>query len=85
MSEPLSKIDSAVGGLAEDSSPTIDKATSPTKTKKAARSPKDTKAASPTSPKTSPDKKDSGVMSVNDLEPQGIELQIAPQTQATGW
>lgn len=91
MSEPLSVADSAVKGLAQNSSPAIDIPTSPTKTKKGgkpskdAKDAKDVKAASPTSPKDGSDKKDSGVMNINDLEAQGIGLQIAPATQTTGW
>ncbi|KAL2109192.1 hypothetical protein VUR80DRAFT_2846 [Thermomyces stellatus] len=31
------------------------------------------------------EKKNSGVMNINDLEKEGIELQISPETQRTGW
>jgi hypothetical protein len=63
MSEPLSKVDSAVQGLS--SSP-------PTKTedKKTRRQ---SSAAAP------------GVWNVNDLEAEGRDLELAPETQKTGW
>ncbi|KAK3381698.1 hypothetical protein B0H63DRAFT_212572 [Podospora didyma] len=59
MSEPLTKVDSAVQGLS--SSP-----------------PKETKHRRASSSAT-------GVMNINDLEAQGIELQIAKETQKLGW
>ncbi|KAI1915733.1 hypothetical protein LOZ53_002286 [Ophidiomyces ophidiicola] len=57
MSEPLTKIDSAVAGI-------------------------------PASPETKKSKRvtqDSGVMNINDLEKEGIELKIAPETQKLNW
>jgi hypothetical protein len=59
MSEPLSKVDSAVQGLS--SSP-----------------PKETKHRRASSSAN-------GVMNINDLEAQGIDLQIAKETQKLGW
>ncbi|KAG5921860.1 hypothetical protein E4U42_005683 [Claviceps africana] len=59
MSEPLTKVDSAVQGLSS----------SPPKDKGHRR--QSSSAA--------------GVMNVNDLEKEGIELQIAFETQKTGW
>jgi hypothetical protein len=59
MSEPLTKVDSAVQGLS--SSP-----------------PKETKHRRASSSAN-------GVMNINDLEAQGIELQIAKETQQLGW
>ncbi|ORY58407.1 uncharacterized protein BCR38DRAFT_489334 [Pseudomassariella vexata] len=59
MSEPLTKVDSAVGGLSS----------SPPKEKGHRRA--SSSAA--------------GVMNINDLEKDGIELQIAKETQKTGW
>ncbi|KAG6002569.1 hypothetical protein E4U21_002952 [Claviceps maximensis] len=59
MSEPLTKVDSAVQGLSS----------SPPKDKGHRR--QSSSAA--------------GVMNVNDLEKEGIELQIAIETQKTGW
>ncbi|KAK1754034.1 hypothetical protein QBC47DRAFT_385452 [Echria macrotheca] len=59
MSEPLTKVDSAVQGLS--SSP-----------------PKETKHRRASSSAN-------GVMNINDLEAQGIELQIAKETQRLGW
>ncbi|SPQ26781.1 aa1a86e8-90e1-41a6-9ea4-ffc77a396d9f [Thermothielavioides terrestris] len=56
MSEPLTKVDSAVQGLE----------TKETKQRRASSSA-------------------TGVMNINDLEAQGIELQIAKETQGTGW
>ncbi|KAK4126824.1 hypothetical protein N657DRAFT_653235 [Parathielavia appendiculata] len=61
MSEPLTKVDSAVQGI--DTAPTEGKQT------------KHRRASSSAN----------GVMNINDLEAQGIELQIAKETQATGW
>ncbi|KAL2019411.1 hypothetical protein VTK56DRAFT_9702 [Thermocarpiscus australiensis] len=61
MSEPLSKVDSAVQGIEEVASK--DKET------------KHRRASSSAN----------GVMNINDLEAQGIELQIAKETQKTGW
>lgn len=61
MSEPLSKVDSAVQGLS--SSP-------PKEAVKGHR-----RASSSAA----------GVYNVNDLEAQGIELKIAPETQKLGW
>ncbi|KAF9875920.1 hypothetical protein CkaCkLH20_06366 [Colletotrichum karsti] len=58
MSEPLSKVDSAVQGLSS----------SPPKEKR-----RQSSAAAP------------GVMNINDLEASGTELQIAIETQKTGW
>ncbi|KAJ6779508.1 hypothetical protein PWT90_10717 [Aphanocladium album] len=58
MSEPLSKVDSAVQGLSS----------SPPKEK--------TRRASSTVP---------GVYNINDLEQDGTELEIAVETQKTGW
>jgi hypothetical protein len=60
MSEPLTKVDSAVQGLS--SSPPKD-------------GPKHRRASSSAN----------GVMNINDLESQGIELQIAKETQRLGW
>ncbi|KAH7375306.1 hypothetical protein B0T11DRAFT_270068 [Plectosphaerella cucumerina] len=57
MTEPLSKVDSAVGGLS--SSP-------PAKTKRASSSVP-------------------GVYNINDLEASKTELELAPETQRTGW
>lgn len=57
MTEPLSKVDSAVGGLS--GSP-------PAKTKRASSS-------------------YPGVFNINDLEAAGTELELAPETQRTGW
>ncbi|KAF4979230.1 hypothetical protein FZEAL_4513 [Fusarium zealandicum] len=65
MSEPLTKVDSAVQGLS--SSPPQNKE----ETKKAGH-----RRQSSTAP---------GVMNVNDLEAQNIELELAPETQKTGW
>ncbi|PCD33265.1 hypothetical protein AU210_009494 [Fusarium oxysporum f. sp. radicis-cucumerinum] len=62
MTEPLSKVDSAVQGLS--SSP-------PAKDDKKTR--RQSSAAAP------------GVYNVNDLEAEGIELELAPETQKTGW
>ncbi|KAG6013460.1 hypothetical protein E4U54_006722 [Claviceps lovelessii] len=59
MSEPLTKVDSAVQGLSS----------SPPKEKGHRR--QSSSAA--------------GVMNINDLEKEGIELQIAYETQKTGW
>ncbi|KID92714.1 hypothetical protein MAJ_02486, partial [Metarhizium majus ARSEF 297] len=59
MTEPLSKVDSAVQGLSS----------SPPKEKGHRRA--SSSAA--------------GVMNINDLEKDGIELQIAIETQKTGW
>ncbi|KJZ71653.1 hypothetical protein HIM_08965 [Hirsutella minnesotensis 3608] len=59
MSEPLTKVDSAVQGLS--SSPPLDKGH---------------RRQSSSVP---------GVMNINDLEKEGIELQIAIETQKTGW
>ncbi|KND90649.1 hypothetical protein TOPH_04712 [Tolypocladium ophioglossoides CBS 100239] len=59
MTEPLSKVDSAVQGLS----------TSPPKEKGHRR--QSSSAA--------------GVMNINDLEKDGIELQLAVETQKTGW
>ncbi|KAL2162266.1 hypothetical protein VTH06DRAFT_7179 [Thermothelomyces fergusii] len=56
MSEPLTKVDSAVQGLDV-----------PPKEEKKQRA------------------SANGVMNINDLEAEGIELQIAKETQATGW
>ncbi|KAJ9131219.1 WD repeat containing protein 44 [Coniochaeta hoffmannii] len=61
MSEPLTKVDSAVQGLS--SSPPKDAA-------------KGHRRASSSA---------AGVYNVNDLESQGIELKIAPETQKLGW
>lgn len=61
MTEPLSKVDSAVQGLS--SSP-------PTKDEKGHRRTSSSAA---------------GVMNINDLEKEGTELEIAPETQKTGW
>ncbi|TDZ31603.1 hypothetical protein C8034_v008058 [Colletotrichum sidae] len=58
MSEPLTKVDSAVQGLSS----------SPPKEKR-----RQSSAAAP------------GVMNINDLKEEGIELQIAIETQKTGW
>jgi hypothetical protein len=87
MSEPMTKVDSAIEGLADSTVPTLEKLSiSPTsKTKKPAKAPKEAKVASPTSPKDGAEKKDTGVMNINDLESQGIELKIDPNTQTTGW
>ncbi|EEU47267.1 uncharacterized protein NECHADRAFT_67101 [Fusarium vanettenii 77-13-4] len=63
MSEPLSKVDSAVQGLSS--------------------SPKEehpVKKAGRRQSSISPD-----VMNIADLEAQGIELELAPETQKTGW
>ncbi|WYZ35694.1 hypothetical protein EsH8_X_000341 [Colletotrichum jinshuiense] len=60
MTEPLTKVDSAVDGLS----------TSPPKEHKTRRQ---SSAAA------------AGVMNINDLEEQGIELELAPETQKTGW
>ncbi|TQN70158.1 hypothetical protein CSHISOI_05307 [Colletotrichum shisoi] len=60
MTEPLSKVDSAVGGLSQ----------SPPKEHKTRRQ---SSAAAP------------GVYNVKDLEEQKIELELAPETQRTGW
>jgi hypothetical protein len=60
MSEPLTKVDSAVQGLS--SSPPKEG----TKHRRASSSA-------------------NGVMNINDLEAQGIELQIAKETQKLGW
>jgi hypothetical protein len=59
MSEPLTKVDSAVQGLS--SSP-----------------PKETKHRRASSSAN-------GVMNINDLEAQGVELHIAKETQRLGW
>ncbi|KAL2760075.1 hypothetical protein ACRALDRAFT_2038789 [Sodiomyces alcalophilus JCM 7366] len=59
MSEPLTKVDSAVQGLSS----------SPPKEKGHRRA--SSSAA--------------GVMNINDLEAQGIELKLEPDTQKTGW
>ncbi|KAL2257058.1 hypothetical protein VTK26DRAFT_721 [Humicola hyalothermophila] len=59
MSEPLTKVDSAVQGLDTAS----------------AKETKHRRASSSAN----------GVMNINDLEAQGIELQIAKETQKTGW
>ncbi|QVM12203.1 hypothetical protein D8B26_006838 [Coccidioides posadasii str. Silveira] len=59
MSEPLTKVDSAVAGLS----------TSPSEGKKASKRVT----------------QDNGVMNINDLEKEGIELQIAPETQKLNW
>ncbi|KAG6018072.1 hypothetical protein E4U41_004049 [Claviceps citrina] len=59
MSEPLTKVDSAVQGLSS----------SPPKDKGHRR--QSSSAA--------------GVMNINDLEKEGIELEIAVETQKTGW
>lgn len=59
MSEPLTKVDSAVQGL--PSSP-----------------PKETKHRRASSSAN-------GIMNINDLEAQGIDLVIAPETQKLGW
>lgn len=87
MSVPLSKVDSAIEGLADSTSPALDKLSmSPTsKAKKPAKAAKEAKAASPPSPKDGPEKKDTGVININDLKAQGIELKIDPNTQTTGW
>ncbi|EOO03374.1 hypothetical protein UCRPA7_1114 [Phaeoacremonium minimum UCRPA7] len=61
MSEPLTKVDSAVQGLSS----------SPPKESH----PKHRRASSSAN----------GVMNINDLEKDGIELQIAKETQKTGW
>jgi len=61
MSEPLSKVDSAVQGLS--SSPPKDAV-------------KGHRRASSSA---------AGVYNVNDLEAQGLELKIAPETQRLGW
>ncbi|KAH8903513.1 hypothetical protein BR93DRAFT_885024 [Coniochaeta sp. PMI_546] len=61
MSEPLSKVDSAVQGLS--SSPP----------KEAAKGHRRASSSA------------AGVFNVNDLEAQGIELKIAPETQKLGW
>jgi len=60
MSEPLTKVDSAVEGLS--SSPPKDKA--------------HRRASSTAAP---------GVYNINDLEAAGTEIQIAKETQKTGW
>ncbi|KAJ0157332.1 hypothetical protein CTA2_12695 [Colletotrichum tanaceti] len=60
MTEPLTKVDSAVGGLSQ----------SPPKEHKTRRQ---SSAAAP------------GVYNVKDLEEQKIELELAPETQRTGW
>ncbi|KAK4230155.1 hypothetical protein QBC38DRAFT_517504 [Podospora fimiseda] len=60
MSEPLTKVDSAVGGLSS----------SPPK-----EGVKHRRASSSAN----------GVMNINDLEKDGIELSIAKETQKTGW
>jgi len=60
MSEPLTKVDSAVQGLS--SSPPKEG----TKHRRASSSA-------------------NGVMNINDLEAQGVELSIAPETQRLGW
>jgi hypothetical protein len=62
MSEPLSKVDSAVQGLAG----------SPPKESNA-KTRRQSSAAAP------------GVMNVKDLEEEGIDLKIAPETQKLGW
>ncbi|RBQ70872.1 hypothetical protein FVER14953_02331 [Fusarium verticillioides] len=62
MTEPLSKVDSAVQGLS--SSP-------PAKDDKKTR--RQSSAAAP------------GVYNINDLEAEGTELELAPETQKTGW
>lgn len=61
MSEPLTKVDSAVQGIEE-----IPKEVKETKHRRASSSA-------------------NGVMNIKDLEEQGIELQIAKETQTTGW
>ncbi|AEO59104.1 hypothetical protein MYCTH_2315630 [Thermothelomyces thermophilus ATCC 42464] len=61
MSEPLTKVDSAVQGIDV-----------PPKEQKEAKHRRASSSAN-------------GVMNINDLEAQGIELQIAKETQATGW
>ncbi|CAF3460051.1 hypothetical protein SNK03_004624 [Fusarium graminearum] len=61
MTEPLSKVDSAVQGLSS----------SPPKEEKKTR--RQSSAAAP------------GVYNINDLEAEGIELELAPETQKTGW
>ncbi|KAF7542801.1 hypothetical protein G7046_g10112 [Stylonectria norvegica] len=63
MSEPLTKVDSAVQGLS--SSPPNDGL------KKAHR-----RASSTSHP---------DVMNINELEEQGVEIQLAKETQKTGW
>ncbi|KPM39670.1 hypothetical protein AK830_g6869 [Neonectria ditissima] len=62
MSEPLTKVDSAVQGLS--SSPPADAKAKPHRRQSS----------------ISPD-----VMNVTDLEEKGIELELAPETQKTGW
>ncbi|KAK4111007.1 hypothetical protein N656DRAFT_781333 [Canariomyces notabilis] len=62
MSEPLTKVDSAVQGI--DTAP-ADKSKE-TKHRRASSSA-------------------NGVMNINDLEAQGIELKVAKETQKTGW
>ncbi|KXX75402.1 hypothetical protein MMYC01_206464 [Madurella mycetomatis] len=59
MSEPLTKVDSAVQGMEPDT----------------AKDAKHRRASSSAN----------GVMNINDLEAQGIELKIAKETQKTGW
>jgi hypothetical protein len=65
MSEPLSKVDSAVQGLS--SSPPANAKPDDKKTRR------QSSAAAP------------GVWNVNDLEPEGRDLELAPETQKTGW
>ncbi|KAF4780798.1 hypothetical protein HER10_EVM0002643 [Colletotrichum scovillei] len=60
MTEPLTKVDSAVEGLSQ----------SPPKESKTRRQ---SSAAAP------------GVYNIKDLEEQKIELELAPETQRTGW
>ncbi|KAK3303214.1 uncharacterized protein B0T15DRAFT_576616 [Chaetomium strumarium] len=60
MSEPLTKVDSAVQGVMD------------------VPPPKEAKTRRASSSAT-------GVMNIKDLEAQGIELQIAKETQSTGW
>jgi hypothetical protein len=62
MTEPLTKVDSAVQGLSS----------SPAKEAKESKR----RASSIANP---------GVLNINDLEAQGIELQIAKETQKLGW
>ncbi|KAL2149290.1 hypothetical protein VTH82DRAFT_8638 [Thermothelomyces myriococcoides] len=61
MSEPLTKVDSAVQGI--DEPPKEEKETKQRRTSSSV----------------------TGVMNINDLEAQGIELQVAKETQLTGW
>jgi hypothetical protein len=77
MAEPLSKIDSAVAGLSISE-------TKDTKGKKANKAAaKDTKDLGKGPAKK--EKVSAEVFNINDLEKDGVELKIAPETQKLNW